>query len=320
VYSIELRGMDSRRDLLPVFIDDEGTERPDVATWLLDRAMSTRREDFAAAVLPDRGDAFEAAVTASEMQVVGEMLSRQQAMETTNADRLEAERRKLERFFDYRAQAAADKVAANERTLARLRESPEDADRRILPVWEKNVETSRAMLDSVEHQREQTIAELAHRDHVSAQHQLIAASYVSIEPDPAPLFAQVQASLTSSMFATFKRMCTRTTAADLLPRRSELTKRRQELARVADKLAFDLPLATAIADALIAALDRIDSFTPRELNLLSGAISYFLVIDDEDHDLKSPNGFEDDRAVANIVLEAIGVPELRVVGDEALAG
>ena len=142
------------------------------------------------------------------------------------------------------------------------------------------------------------------------------ASYVSVEPDPAPMFAQVEAALTPTMYSSFRRMCTRPTPENLLGRRAELVKRRADLRKLADsgRIEFDLELATRIADALVAALDRIDAYTVRELTLLSGAIEYFIVIDDENHDLKDPNGFDDDRAVANIVLEAIGVPELAIEG------
>lgn len=320
VYEISLSGMETTRELLPVFIHEDGREDDDVARFLLDRAMTGRREDFPeTSSLPERAEAFETSVSAAEAAVVMRMLSRQEDVERDNAVRLEDERRKQERFFDYRAQAAADKVAATHKTVERLRQSVEDDERRILPVWEKNLENAKAMLESVEEERRRRLDDLDGRDSVTVQHQLLAASYVSIEPDPAPLFAQVQAALTPSMYAHFKRLCVRTTAEQLLTKRAAVAKRREELRRAATRLPFDLETAAGIADALLAALDELDRLTAREINLLSGAVEYFLLIDDEDHDLNSPDGFEDDRLVANIVLGAIGLPELAVQAANAAA-
>lgn len=70
---------------------------------------------------------------------------------------------------------------------------------------------------------------------------------------------------------------------------------------------------------MIHSLDDLASVASRELNLLSGAIGYFLELDDAEPDLKTPDGFEDDRQVANIVFEAIGRPELVVETQHAVA-
>jgi len=319
VYEVELRGMSTTRELLPVFVDERGDSNGAVATWLLDRAMTGRREDFPETSLPPRDENFDAAVAVAERAAVMRLLESQQAMETTNASRLADERRKQERFFDYRAQAAADKLTATLRTVERLRDSREIDDQRILPVWEKNARTAEEAVAAVEVERERRLGELDGRDQVGAQHEMLSASFVSIEADPAPLFAQVEAALTPSMYQVFKKLCRRTTVAQLAARREAVLKRRLQLIAYAKKHAFDAPLAIGLAEALARALQELDRFSPRELTILSGAVDYFLELDDESPDLKSPDGFEDDRAVANIVLEAIGRPELCVRAEAKIA-
>jgi hypothetical protein len=69
-------------------------------------------------------------------------------------------------------------------------------------------------------------------------------------------------------------------------------------------------LATAIAGALIAAVDGAARLSLHERSLLNGAIGYFLEVEDEAHDVRDPRGFEDDARVARSVLEVIGRVDL----------
>jgi superfamily II DNA or RNA helicase len=312
VYVIELQGMTMTRELLPVFVSEDGTADPELAQWLLDRSMSNRREEFGPIEpeLPPRNAEFEAAVVAADGAAMGRLLERQSEVEATNGRLLTEERGKRERLFNYRAQAARDKLAANRRILERIRASPEDADRRILPVWEKNVEGVERMIESITQERSKRLADLDGRDHVSAQHELLVASFVAIEPDPKPLFDQVRGAMTPSMFAQFQRLCVTVSAAELVARRTAVQKRRGQLIQLARKHRFQIELATSIADALIAALDDVGRYSSSEITLLKGAVEYFIELEDDTHDIKDPKGFEDDAQVARSVLEVIGRADL----------
>lgn len=320
VYVLELTGLTPTRELLPVFVHEKGSIDPEVARWLLDRAMAGRREEFGrTSLLPVHEGAFDEATTLAESEAVGRLLERQSDIEATNVRLLAEERAKRERFYDYRSQAAADKLEANRRILERIRMSSEEADRRILPVWEKNVDSAERMAESIEQERRARLVELSGRDHVTAQHELLTASYVVIEPDPQPLFDRIGEALTPSMFAQFKRLCGRVSAEELSSLRPALAKRRAQLVALAQKHRFQVRLATSIADGLIHALDQLDRYAPSELSLLNGAIGYYLKLNDEAHDLKDPGGFEDDAQVARVVLEVLGRAELAVEIDAVTA-
>jgi superfamily II DNA or RNA helicase len=311
VYVIELQGMTTARELLPVFVAEDGSADPELAQWLLDRSMSNRREEFGPEPeLPPRDDAFDTAVAVADGEAMGRLLDRQTEIEATNGRLLAEERSKRERLYDYRARAAEDKLAANRRILQRIKASPEDADRRILPVWEKNVEGAQRMIESIAEERAKRLGELAGRDHVTAQHELLVASFVAIEPDPKPLFDQVRETLTATMFAQFQRLCVPVSADELVERRATLEKRRRQLIQLSEKHRFQIALATSIADALLAALADLERYSSSELTLLKGAVEYFIELDDDAHDLKDPNGFEDDGQVARSVLEVIGRADL----------
>jgi hypothetical protein len=85
---------------------------------------------------------------------------------------------------------------------------------------------------------------------------------------------------------------------------------RARLIQLAQKHRFQIELATSIVDALIAALADVERYSGSELTLLKGAVEYFIELEDDAHDLKAPNGFEDDAQVARSVLEVIGRADL----------
>ena len=60
-----------------------------------------------------------------------------------------------------------------------------------------------------------------------------------------------------------------------------------------------------VANRLAAALEEPRSFGEDERALLRAAVDYFLLVDDGEHDLTSPNGFDDDRVVAEAVLRVL---------------
>lgn len=75
---------------------------------------------------------------------------------------------------------------------------------------------------------------------------------------------------------------------------------------------LDLPLARAIAVALEQALDHVDPSDERALHALHVAVRYFEEDDDDEPDLESVLGFEDDAQVANVVLRFIGREDLLI--------
>ena len=72
----------------------------------------------------------------------------------------------------------------------------------------------------------------------------------------------------------------------------------------------DLALATQITDVLTALVHDAAEYTARERSLLAGAIAYFIDADDENSDLNSPTGLEDDAEVLNAVCRFLGRGDL----------
>lgn len=183
VYSLGFDGMVSSRELLPVFVDERGVHDPQLSAWLLDRAGRIKREQDWDARLPERDFAFEQAAAFANEAALTRLNERIASVSTTNQERVDQERRKLERFYEYREKSARAKFAAVQATLERLQASEEPQVQRIVPVWIKNLENAGRVLDTLAAERDKRIAELHARDQVSAQHELLSASYLEIVPD-----------------------------------------------------------------------------------------------------------------------------------------
>ncbi len=74
----------------------------------------------------------------------------------------------------------------------------------------------------------------------------------------------------------------------------------------------DLRLAEQIADALRVLLAVADDYTGRERALLAGAVGYFTHVDDENSDLTSATGLEDDAEVLNAVCRYLSRSDLQI--------
>jgi len=70
------------------------------------------------------------------------------------------------------------------------------------------------------------------------------------------------------------------------------------------------PLARKIGKTAIYLLDSYQQYPKNKQALIIGAVKYFLLDADEENDLESPLGFDDDAEVFNYVLKNIGRDDL----------
>ncbi|HRB04084.1 MAG TPA: hypothetical protein PLP26_12005 [Ilumatobacteraceae bacterium] len=74
----------------------------------------------------------------------------------------------------------------------------------------------------------------------------------------------------------------------------------------------DVGLARTIGAVLHTLVSESEQYTARERALLAGAVKYFVEHNDENNDLGSPTGLEDDALVLNAVCVYLGRNDLRV--------
>lgn len=184
-FVLEFEAVQSLKEVLAVFVGADGTIDQVTADWLLARSQRVKHEDRGDMPLPPRDDVFETAVQQATTIALERLMARQQELEETNRDRVAQERTKLERFYEYKRIAAREKVAAVRRTLDRLEASGDAETQRILPVWRKNVENAERDLNSIDAEEQRRLGQLAGRETVGAQTELLTASWVSISSETA---------------------------------------------------------------------------------------------------------------------------------------
>jgi hypothetical protein len=125
-------------------------------------------------------DSLDEAKTAAE-QFVNEaagVLERgsQQEAET----RVERERAKLEAYFDYRQQAATDRLAATAATLRRLEASTDEGERRIIPVWQASLERDEGLVQQLANERARQIAAVERLIHPVVEWEFVSAGRIEV--------------------------------------------------------------------------------------------------------------------------------------------
>jgi ATP-dependent helicase HepA len=181
-FTLELDGVVNSKELLPVFVDSSGIEDPSLAMWLLERAGSARNEEPGTAEVLSREGEFEQAATQAEGSALQRLLAMQSELTDANRTRLEQERSKLTKYYEYRERAAAEKLASVQEVFDRVSASEDPEIARIVPVWLKNLENANGVVHGLAAERDRRLAYLNGREQVMAQQELISASYVSIIP------------------------------------------------------------------------------------------------------------------------------------------
>jgi ATP-dependent helicase HepA len=162
VHQITVPGLKTIRELHTSFVDDVTGPDEDRANLLIE--WSTRLEKDAA-IAPEEIEAAVFDTLDAALTKAGEAAwTVLDALETDAAKdaqtRLMREVDKINAFFDYRDQAAADKLDQSRKTLDRLATSPDPDDRRILPVWQSNVHRNKGLVERLGQERMERLAEL----------------------------------------------------------------------------------------------------------------------------------------------------------------
>jgi ATP-dependent helicase HepA len=306
-YALEFEGVMRSKEIFPVFIGSDGTPDDAFAAWLVERATKIKREEWRdPAALPARDASFDHAVASAQALALQRLIARQTELAEANRERLDQERTKLARFYEYKERAAAEKLVAVQNVYERLLVSDDGDDQRILPVWSKNLENAERLVANLAEERDRRVADLAGREQVAVQNELLTTSFVEVEPDRSEAIRQAGVILREDLFDRLLGLCRDTTVDELTQLRAAVIQRGDQLAKLSERAHFESGVGLGIARRLTDALTDAHAFDATERTLLRAAADYFLLIEDEQHDLKSRDGFADDREVVDAVLHAIG--------------
>lgn len=157
-YQFSIPGVRATEHLEPVFVSDEGTVNVEMGHSLVRHAYRFDRneQEIDPTEIPENLDRIEP--VAAQYATTKRQEIQQQA-EYQAAGRIDTEVARLTEWFNYRERAAKDRVEATQAILNRIRESGDESQRQIIPVWEARFRRDSEVLNSLAPERSRRIAE-----------------------------------------------------------------------------------------------------------------------------------------------------------------
>lgn len=179
VYELGVPGLREVRELAPLFIHDAGTIDADLGHGLLARSAAFPKD---APLDPEAipSDDLDTALDQAESAAFRRLQELEDSAHGESERQLERARAKLSTYFDYREQAAQDRLASSQKVLDGL-EQADDADtRRIIPIWRANVARDEKLIAELADERTNQLAQLEARVAGGGDLRLVAVARVEI--------------------------------------------------------------------------------------------------------------------------------------------
>jgi ATP-dependent helicase HepA len=180
-YVLTVPGVQPLSQLLPVFVSDDHTVSVETGEALIRRATRLPRQGEAP--IPVNEIPFDDLdeIQATAQRFVNEAAAALERNSQQEAEaRVKQERAKLEAYFDYRQQAATDRLAATAGTLQRLEASTDEGERKIIPVWQANLERDERLVQELADERARQLAEVEKLLHPVVDWELVSAGRIEV--------------------------------------------------------------------------------------------------------------------------------------------
>ena len=158
-YQFTTSGLRPEEKLMPVFVSDRGEIDVETGRRILQRAFQfdSTEADISPDEMPDNLDTSRR-LAEQFASTESEKIENQARSEAT--ERADREISRLNALFNYKERGARDKEKATLTTLNRLRESADESQRQILPVWEANLRQAEELSAQLIKERQRRIAEV----------------------------------------------------------------------------------------------------------------------------------------------------------------
>lgn len=163
-YQFDIPGPWATEKILPVFVNDAGEVSLDWGRKLVERSCRFDQEEkeIDLALIPGNLSGIE---PLADQAAAKEREALHQQVQSQAADRVDREVDRLNKFFDYREMTARDKIEETRATLNHIRESADEVQRQILPVWEAKLRNAEATLAALEADRPRRIKDAENYRH-----------------------------------------------------------------------------------------------------------------------------------------------------------
>ena len=156
-YQFTVPGVRTTEHLVPVLVSDAGRVDVQAGRRIMERGASFDREEQEIDKSRIPANLDNAARLANDFANTKQQKLQRDA-ERQADDRVDQEVAGISARFDYRERVARHRVAATRATLHRLRTSDDDTTRRILPVWEANLQRDQELPAKLAAERHRRIA------------------------------------------------------------------------------------------------------------------------------------------------------------------
>jgi hypothetical protein len=164
-----------------MFVGDDGMCDEERGRQLVQRSLSFGDEES----IPSESlpfDSLSAARAAAEAMIGEKVNELEAAARKSLAERLGRERGRLAVYYDYRVQAGKERLEATLATVERLRQSADEGERRILPVWEARLHDDEERIGALEGERHRRLEELDRKEGLAADYELVQVVRVEVTP------------------------------------------------------------------------------------------------------------------------------------------
>ena len=177
-YRFTISGVKQEERLESVFVSDANGIVEGMGELLVERACRFNREEGVdAGLIPGNLDRAE---QIAAQFIIDRQQELQREAQTRAAERVDGEVARLNALYDHRERAAKDRVEATRATLNGIRESDDRRQRRILPVWEANLQRDEGIAIRFAEDRKQRIAEAEENRNPQVSYALTALGRIEI--------------------------------------------------------------------------------------------------------------------------------------------
>ena len=179
LYQLTIPGIRERQVLSPVFVGRSGTPSEAIGEALVKRACRLEREhDIPVEAVPLR--TIDEASEIAEGYVGAKANVMQTEAQWDAETRADIEMSRMNQYFEYRERASKEKVVATAAVLDRLKESADSGQRRIVPLWEANLERAERVFAGLAEERTRRVELIERSRNPVVDYQLLSAGWVQI--------------------------------------------------------------------------------------------------------------------------------------------
>jgi superfamily II DNA or RNA helicase len=157
VWKLTAAGIESRADVISLFVDDTGQLDRTLGEELLRISRRFQSERWAD---PSSAETIDQAHQIARAAFVRQREQLSADLEAKARERYEIQVDRTERLIQHRTTAARDRLTSSEGTLARLRASGDSLQRQAIPLWESNVARAQAEMEVLHEDRRRMLDDL----------------------------------------------------------------------------------------------------------------------------------------------------------------